>query len=105
MGSSSACIDTPLAAQEQQGVAGREVTGVCLLVAWQYTFSSFFTQQKTVPLFFFCCNSVISQTKEAQTESVICFLWILFLFLSQSSSVEAAQATSSSSVFCHGKKN
>lgn len=53
MGSSSACIDTPLAAQEQQGVAGREVTGVCLLVAWQYTFSSFFTQQKTVPLFFF----------------------------------------------------
>lgn len=104
MGSSSACIDTPLAAQEQRGVAGREVTGVCLLVAWQYTFSSFFTQQKTVPLFF-SAATVISQTKEAQTESVICFLWILFLFLSQSSSVEAAQATSSSSVFCHGKKN
>lgn len=65
----------------------------------------FFTQQMTVPLFF-CCDSVISKTKEAQTTSIIYSSWVSFLFLSQSSSVEAeqAQATSSSSVFCHGKK-
>lgn len=55
---------------------------------------------------FFCCNSVIRQTKEAQAKSIICPSWVSFLFLSQSCSVEAAQAqaTSSSSVFCHGKK-
>ena len=55
---------------------------------------------------FFRCNSVISQTKEAQMKSIICSSWVTFLFLSQSSSVEAAQAQaiSSSSVFCHGKK-
>lgn len=54
---------------------------------------------------FFCCNSVISQTNEAQMKSIICSSCISFLFLSQFSSVEAAQATSSFSVFCHGKKN
>lgn len=56
--------------------------------------------------FFFCCNSVLSQTKEAQAKSTMCSSWVSFLFLSQFSSAEAAQAqaTSSSSVFCHGKK-
>lgn len=72
MGSSSACIDTPLAAQEQRGVAGREVTGVCLLVAWQYTFSSFFTQQKTVPLFFSAATlSSAKQKKHRQKASYV----------------------------------
>lgn len=68
-------------------------------------FLFFFSQRKTVPLFL-CCNSVIGQTKEAQMKSIICSSWVSFLFLSQSSSVEAAQAqaTFSSSVFCHGKK-
>lgn len=51
-----------------------------------------------------CCNSVISQTKEAETESIICSSWVSFLFLSQSSSTEEALATSSALVFCHGKK-
>jgi len=55
---------------------------------------------------FFCCNSVMSQTKEAQTKSIVCSSWVSFLFLSQSSSAKAAQAQAKSSLqyFVMGKK-
>lgn len=95
-GRSSACTDTLPEAQEQWE------KGYWCLVVWIYLSLLFHSAEDCSSIS--CCNSIISQTKEAQTESIICSSWVSFLFLSQSPSTEEALATSSALVFCHGKK-